>query len=185
MADLSRSADPSVPQSKSSTEKFNLTGRNSGCIHVYSEATLLSIIGFCHFPVTKIHDTANLIHTQFEECSAQWLQVLKSCFCLFCYMWQIFTSLFLASGIHMSAALPKANTTNSVTLNMYDNILTFCQKSVTPMHKVALSIHMGCCDSLNLSFLTMISDMSHRSDRQFEESLCREKCSRKCVSIAL
>lgn len=63
----------------------------------------------------------------------------------------------------MRAVLPKTNTSNSVTLNMYDKILTFCQKTVTPMHKVALSILVGCCASLNLSFLKIISDMSHRS----------------------
>lgn len=89
-------------------------------------------------------------------------------------MWQIFTSHFLDAGIHMRAPFPKPNTTNSVTLNMYDKILTFCQKTVTPVHKVALSTLVGCCASLNLSFLKIISDMSHRSGRQFEKSLCRE-----------
>lgn len=64
----------------------------------------------------------------------------------------------------MRAILLKTNTTNSVTLNMYDKILTFSQRTVTPMHKVALSILVGCCASLNHSFLKIISDMSHRSD---------------------
>lgn len=145
----------------------------------------VSTIGFSHFLENKVHDTANLIQAHSEGYSAQWLQVFKSCFCLFCSMWQIFISHFLAPGIHRNAALPKTNTTNSVTLNMYDKTLTFCQKNVTPMLKVALSIHVGCCASLHLSFLVIMSDMSHRSGRQFEKSLCRKKCSKNFVAIAL
>ncbi|KAJ7408953.1 hypothetical protein WISP_117659 [Willisornis vidua] len=84
-----------------------------------------------------------------------------------------------------SATFPKANTTNSVTLNIHDKTLTFCQKSVTLTCKVASSVHVGSCASLNLSLLTMISDMSHTSGRQFEKSLYGEKYSRNFVAIAL
>lgn len=134
------------PWSKTETETCNLSG-NISVSTIY-----MSTIGFSHFLDTKVHDTANLIQAHREGYSAQQLQVFKSCFCLFCSMWQIFISHFLAPGIHRNAALPKTNTTNSVTLNMYDKTLTFCQKNVTPMLKVALSIHVGCCASLHLSF---------------------------------
>lgn len=170
-------------QHKSWVGKLNLSGKISGCILVHSDITFVSTIGFSNLLVIKVHDTANLIQSSFGGSSAQWLQVFKSCFCLFCFMWQI--CYFLSSGIQTSATFPKANTANSVTLNMHDKTLTFCQKSVTLMCKLALSIRVGCCASLTLSFLTMISDMSHTSGRQFEKSLSEEKYSRNFVAIAL
>lgn len=170
-------------QQKSWVAKLSLSGKISGCILLQSDTPFVSTIRFSNLLVIKVRDTANLTQSSFEGISAQWLQVFKSCFCLFRFMWQICH--FLASGIHTSATLPKANTSKSVTLNMHDKTLTFCQKSVTPMRKVALSIHVGCCASLTLSFLTMISDTSHTSGRQSEKSLSGEKYFRNFVVIAL
>lgn len=124
-----------------------------------------------------------LYNLPLEEVQLSGCRFLKVVFYLLCFMWQI--CYFLVSGIQTSTTFPKANTTNSVTLNMHDKTLTFCQKSVTPMRKVALSIRVGCCTSLTLSFLTMISDMSHTSGRQFEKSLSGEKYSRNFLAIAL